>query len=186
MYVVWELWTEDKQLTINKLIRAEKVCSIRRGKYAVDCHSWHERSLTEDNLYKPSSVQGVSQNLWFRLAPSGLIIMNNFSVRHRFLLFGWVLADKMSKHQMQTVLWDTLYVWLTLVPDVPAEFTPSHPGLVPCWPGHTNADWKTTRNITQYNNNTAQTAAAALQTPDLCAILTALPNSFYNHLQIAS
>ena len=99
---------------------------------------------------------------------------------------GWVLADKMSKHQMQTVLWDTLYVWLTLVPDVPAEFTPSHPGLVRCWPGNTNADWKTTRNITQYNNNTAQTAAAALQTPDLCAILTALPNSFYNHLQIAS
>ena len=26
---------------------------------------------------------------------------------------GWVLADKMSKHQMQTGLWDTLYVYMS-------------------------------------------------------------------------
>lgn len=35
------------------------VCSIRRGESAVDCHSWHERSLTWNNLYEPSSDCGA-------------------------------------------------------------------------------------------------------------------------------
>ena len=50
-------------------------------------------------------------NAFFRHFTSHFNFLNFFKYT-QILHFGWVLADKLAKHQVKTVLWDTLYNWL--------------------------------------------------------------------------